>query len=70
MPLLGKYVMSEVTEMVFMDLKTYELWAESNIDGFHNEQIELDEVIAPIIRELNSKDIGQPFVVRDTRSHL
>lgn len=55
--------------MVFMDLKTFELWAESNIDGFHDEQIELDEVIAPIIQELNLKGYktkfccsGHPFV--------
>lgn len=47
--------------MVFMDLKTYELWAKSNIDGFHNEQIELDEVIAPIIRELNLKGYRTTF---------
>ena len=55
--------------MVFMDLKTFELWAESNIDGFHDGQVEIDEVIAPIIRELNLKGYktkfccsGHPFV--------
>lgn len=55
--------------MVYMDLKSFELWAESNIDGFHDEQIEIDEVIAPIIRELNLKGYktkfccsGHPFI--------
>ena len=41
--------------MAYMDLKTYEVWAESNIDGFHDEHVEIDELIAPIIRELNLK---------------
>ena len=61
LPPLGKCVMSEVNKMVFMDLKTFDLWAESNIDGFHNEQIELDEVIAPIIQELNLKGYKTKF---------
>lgn len=39
--------------MAYMDLNTFEIWAESNIDGFHDEHIEVDELIAPIIRELN-----------------
>ena len=41
-----------------MNLKTMEMWAESNIDGFHDEHIEIDEVIAPVIRELNLKGYG------------
>ena len=41
--------------MTFMDLDTYEIWAESNIDGFHKGHVKLDEDIAPIIRELNLK---------------
>ena len=32
--------------MAYMDLKTFEIWAKSNIDGFHDEHIEIDEVIA------------------------
>lgn len=47
--------------MAFMDMKTFEIWAESNIDGFHNEHIEIDEVIAPIIRELNFKGYKTKF---------
>lgn len=54
--------------MAFMDLKTFDIWAESNIDGFHDGQVEIDEVIAPIIRELNIKGYktkyccsGHPF---------
>lgn len=41
--------------MTYMDTKTFDLWADSNIDGFHEGQVEIDEVIAPIIRELNLK---------------
>lgn len=44
-----------------MDLKTFELWAESNIEGFHDGQAEIDEVIAPIIRELNLKGYKTKF---------
>ena len=51
----GKYDMSEVEKMAYYDLKTNEIWAESNIDRFHDEHIEIDEVIAPLIRELNIK---------------
>ena len=47
--------MSEVEKMAYYDLKTNEIWAESNIDRFHDEHIEIDEVIAPLIRELNIK---------------
>ncbi len=47
--------------MAYMDLKTFEIWAESNIDGFHDEHIEIDEVIAPIIRELNLKGYKTKF---------
>ena len=47
--------------MAFMDMKTFEIWAESNIDGFHDEHIEIDEVIAPIIRELNLKGYKTKF---------
>lgn len=47
--------------MAFMDLKTFEIWAESNIDDFHDGQIEIDEVIAPIIRELNLKGYKTKF---------
>ena len=61
MPPLGKYDMSEVKKMAYMDLKTFEIWAESNIGGFHDEQIEIDEVIAPIIRELNLKGYKTKF---------
>ena len=61
MLLLGKYDMSEVKKMAYLDLKTFEIWAESNIDGFHDEQIEIDEVIAPIIRELNLKGYKTKF---------
>ena len=32
--------------MAYYDLKTNEIWAESNIDGFHDEHIEIDEVMA------------------------
>ena len=32
--------------MAYYDLKTNEIWAESNIDGFHDEHIEIDEVIS------------------------
>ena len=38
-----------------------EIWAESNIDGFHDEHIEIDEVIAPVIRELNLKGYKTKF---------
>lgn len=47
--------------MAFMDLKTFDIWAESNIDGFHDGHIEIDEVIAPIIRELNLKGYKTEF---------
>lgn len=47
--------------MAYMDLKTFDIWAESNIDGFHDNQIEIDEVIAPIIRELNIKGYKTKF---------
>ncbi len=47
--------------MAFMDLKTFEIWAESNINGFHDKHIEIDEVIAPIIRELNLKGYKTKF---------
>lgn len=47
--------------MAFMDLKTFEIWATSNIDGFHDEHIEIDEVIAPIIRKLNLKGYKTKF---------
>lgn len=53
--------MSEVKEMAYMDLKTFDIWAESNIDGFHDNQVEVDEVIAPIIRELNLKGYKTKF---------
>ena len=55
--------------MAYMDLKTFEIWAESNIDGFHDGQVEIDETIAPIIRELNLKGYktkhccsGHPYI--------
>ena len=57
----GKYDMSEVEEMTYYDLKTNEIWAESNIDGFHDEHIEIDELIAPLIRELNIKGYKTKF---------
>ena len=44
--------------MAYYDLKTNEIWAESNIDGFHDEHIEIDEVIAPLVRELNINDFS------------
>lgn len=44
-----------------MDTKTFDLWADSNIDGFHEGQVEIDEVIAPIIRELNLKGYKTAF---------
>ena len=47
--------------MAYMDLKTFEIWAVSNIDGFHDGQVEIDEVIAPIIRELNLKGYKTKF---------
>lgn len=47
--------------MAYYDLKTNEIWAESNIDGFHDEHIEIDEVIAPLIRELNIKGYKTKF---------
>lgn len=47
--------------MTYMDLKTFDIWAESNIDGFHDDQVEIDEVIAPIIRELNRKGYTTKF---------
>lgn len=47
----GKCDMSEVDKMTYYDLKTNEIWADSNIAGFHDEHIEIDEVIAPLIRE-------------------
>lgn len=47
--------------MAYMDLKTFDIWAESNIDGFHEGQAEIDEVIAPIIRELNIKGYRTKF---------
>lgn len=53
--------MSEVMEMAYMDLKTFEIWAESNIDGFHDGQVEIDEVIAPIISVLNKKGYTTKF---------
>ena len=37
------------SNMTYMDTKTFDLWADSNIDGFHEGQVEIDEVIAPII---------------------
>ena len=42
-------------------MKTNEIWAESNIDRFHDEHIEIDEVIAPLIRELNIKGYKTKF---------
>ena len=47
--------------MAYYDLKTNEIWAESNIDRFHDEHIEIDEVIAPLIRELNIKGYKTKF---------
>lgn len=58
---LDKYDMNEVKEMAYMDMKTFDIWAESNIDGFHDGQVEIDEVIAPIIRELNIKGYKTRF---------
>ena len=57
----GKCDMSEVDKMAYYDLKTNEIWAESNIEGFHDEHIEIDEVIAPLIRELNIKGYKTKF---------
>nr|WP_237076232.1 MULTISPECIES: hypothetical protein [unclassified Neglectibacter] len=53
--------MSEVDKMTYYDLKTNEIWADSNIAGFHDEHIEIDEVIAPLIRELNIKGYKTKF---------
>ena len=47
--------------MVYMDLKTFTLYGPSNIDGFHEGQVEIDELIAPIIRELNLKGYHTAF---------
>ena len=47
--------------MTYYDLKTNEIWADSNIAGFHDEHIEIDEVIAPLIRELNIKGYKTKF---------
>lgn len=47
--------------MTYMDIKTYDLWSDSNIDGFHSGQVEIDEVIAPVIRELNLKGYKTTF---------
>ena len=57
----GKCDMSEVDKMAYYDLKTNEIWADSNIAGFHDEHIEIDEVIAPLIRELNIKGYKTKF---------
>ena len=57
----GKCDMSEVDKMTYYDLKTNEIWADSNIAGFHDEHIEIDEVIAPLIRELNIKGYKTKF---------
>lgn len=47
--------------MAYMNLKTFEIWADSNIDGFENEHFEVDELIAPVIRELNLKGYTTKF---------
>ena len=57
----GKCDMSEVDKMAYYDLKTNEIRADSNIAGFHDEHIEIDEVIAPLIRELNIKGYKTKF---------
>lgn len=44
-----------------MNLKTFEIWADSNIDGFENEHFEVDELIAPVIRELTLKGYTTKF---------
>lgn len=43
--------------MAYYDLKTNEIWAESNIDRFHDEHIEIDEVIA----RWNNPDFKKKF---------
>lgn len=66
----GKCDMSEVDKMAYYDLKTNEIWADSNIAGFHDEHIEIDEVIAPLIRERILRVTKQSSAVRDIPSIL
>ena len=47
--------------MAYLDLNNYQIWALSNIDGFHDDHVEIDEVIAPIISELNRKGYKTKF---------
>lgn len=54
--------------MAYVNLKTNEIWTDSNIDGFLNDCVEIDEVIAPLILELNVRGYktlfccsGHPF---------
>ena len=47
--------------MTYMDLKTFTLYGPSNICGFHKGQVEIDELIAPIISELNLKGYHTAF---------
>lgn len=47
--------------MAYYNLTTNEIWADSNIDGFLDDFIEIDEVIAPVIRELNVRGYRTSF---------
>lgn len=47
--------------MAYMDLKTFEMWAGSNMDKFYDGKVEIDEAIAPVIRELNLKGYKTKF---------
>ena len=47
--------------MAYYNLKTNEIWADSNIDGFLDDCVEIDEVIVPLIRELNMRGYRTKF---------
>ncbi len=47
--------------MAFYNPKTNDIWADSNIEGFLEDCVEIDEVIAPLIQELNKRGYRTRF---------
>ena len=46
---------------IYYDPKTNSIWTQSNIPGFHKDHVEVDEVLAPVVQELNKRGYTTAF---------
>jgi len=55
--------------MAYIDKETYEIWDDSNIDGQLDDCFEVDEAIAPVIRQLNLNGYKTKFCCSGHPTH-